>query len=192
MPTATSGTHEKLIEADFTELKSLPPYDGGDELIALKGQSPSQVTFATSIRTKKLGEWVSDLPANVEAALRGVADATWWLANQHKNSSNIGWPQSWIGSERNQNRSTPSQPSLLQESREQLNSTINAIPTGDIEQFDLFARKACQSPELAYLTMMALLFRQTKDKRVLAKFTEVRRKVGGYLDAIDNIIGSPE
>lgn len=191
MPTATSGSHEKLIEADFTELKSLPPYDGGSELIALKGASSSQVTFATSIRTRKLGEWGPDLPAGVEEALRGIADATWWLANQHKDSSNIGWPQSWVGGERNQSRPELSQPSLLQESRQRVAAATNGlVPAGDIEQFDQFARKACQSPELSYLAMMALLYRQTKDKRVLAKFTEVRSRVAGHLDAIDNIIGS--
>ncbi len=193
MSTTTSGFHEKLVEADFTELVNVPPYDGGEDLIALKGASPAQVTFATSVRTKKLIEWEPDLPSNVRLALLGIADATWWLANQHKDSSNIGWPQSWVGSERNQNRPTLSQPSLLQDSRQRLAAAAanGTIPVGDIEQFDKFARSACQSPELAYLTMMALLYRQTKDKRVLAKFTDSRRKVGGYLDAIDNIIGSP-
>ena len=190
MPTATSGYHEKLVHADFTELTSVPPYDGGEELIALKGASSSQVTFATQMRTKKLLEWQPDLPKNVYAALLGVADSTWWLANQSKDSANIGWPQSWVGSKRNQTQPELGQPSLLQESRDAV-AKAAPVPAQDIDEFDQFARKACQSPELSYLTMMAFLYRQTKDKRILAKFMEVRRKVDAHLDAIDNILGSP-
>lgn len=200
MPTATSGYHEKLVHADFAELVSVPPYDGGEELIALKGASPAQVTFATQTRTKKLLEWQPDLPKNIYDALLGIADATWWLANQAKDSSNIGWPQSWVGRPRNQTQPELGQPSSLRNKDRELAEGYGAgpatlakftIPTGDLEQFDSFARKVCQLPDMAYLTMLALLYRQTKDGRVLAKFVESRRKIDGYLDAIDNILGSP-
>jgi hypothetical protein len=58
-------------------------------------------------------------------------------------------------------------------------------------EFEAFARKAAMSPEMAYLTIMALLYRQTKNPNVLKKFMESRQKVSGYLSAIDQILGSP-
>jgi hypothetical protein len=65
----------------------------------------------------------------------------------------------------------------------------DAFTKEDLDQFESFARKAANSPELAYLTMMALLYRQTKDKRVMALFSESRAKVQGHLGAIDKILG---
>lgn len=193
---STSGFHEPLVHCDVEELK-VPEYL--DDLIALKGASAAQATFASNMRTKKMAEWKPDLPVHIFNALKGIADATWWLANQSADSSNIGWPKSWASVSRN-----PSQPELGQpassakQSRERLMNAPGGqpgdarnVPSNDIEQFDAFARKACQSPELAYLTMMAFLYRQTKDPKVLAKFTEARRKIDGHLDAIDNILGSP-
>jgi hypothetical protein len=183
---ATSGFHEPLVHCDESELK-LPECTG--ELIALKGASASQTSFAANVRNKKLAEWAPDLSPKIMAALRGIADATWWLANQDKDSSNIGWPKSWTAVEELR-QSELGQPSSVNRSRERVLGQP-PVPASDLEQFELFARKACQLPEMAYLTMMALLYRQTKDPNVLVKFREARRRVDGHLDAIDNILGSP-
>ena len=61
----------------------------------------------------------------------------------------------------------------------------------DIAEFEAFARKAANSPELAYLTILALAYRHTKDPTLIARFSESRMKVQGHLDAIDQILGSP-
>ncbi len=71
------------------------------------------------------------------------------------------------------------------------------IPTGSAEykqgvvNFEAFARKMANSPELAYLTIMALFYRQTKDAYALSKFADSRQRVEGHLSAIDKILGSP-
>lgn len=74
---------------------------------------------------------------------------------------------------------------------EKLMECSTAWKQEDIDNFEAFARKAAMSPELSYLTMMAMLYRQTRDPRALAKFTDSRMKVQAHLDAIDKILGSP-
>lgn len=192
MPTPTSGFHEPLERADFSELTTVPVYDS-DDLILLEGRSEAQEGFADSVRDKKLREWQADLPKNVYNALCGIRDATWWLANQHKDVSAIGWPASWLGKDRNRTPAGAGQPSSLRERAAQAPAASEEpvlVPNADLEQFDKFARKVCNSPEMAYLTMMALLYKQTGDKRVLAKFQDVWKTVHGHLEAIEAIINS--
>jgi hypothetical protein len=159
-------------------------------LIELEGQTTAQVSFAKGVRLKKLKEWSPDLPARALRSLYGIADATWWLANLDNSSASIGWPASWVDEgyqPPKPQRRTP--PAAIQEQMDGLSPQPPArkSPPTDIDKFDAFARKACQSPELAYLTMMALLFRQTQDAGARAKFQEVRAKIQDHLDAIDQI-----
>lgn len=187
MPTATSIDHEKLVQCDVSELK-VPTYT--DDLIRLTGASASQITFAAQMRNKKLEEWGPDLPVHVLNALRGISDGTWWLANKDKDSSNIGWPQSWTDAKRNRTSPPPGQSSLFEQSHKKaVDGVFDAGGNSPLGQFEAFARKACQSPELSYLAMMALMYRQTKDATILAKFKEARDRVQGHLDAIDEILG---
>jgi hypothetical protein len=186
MSTPTAGIREPLVPVDVSEL-TVPQYLD-DMFIVIKAVSPAQLKFATQVRNKKMEEWQSDLPNSVWQALKGINDPGWWLANQHKDVANIGWPQSWVGPKRNQAQPELGQPPLLQENRDRSAAETGALlPVQDIEEFDQFARKACQSPELAYLTMMAFLYRQTKDERVKAKFQTVRERIDAHLDAIDKI-----
>lgn len=181
---ATSFLHERLVHCDVSELHNVPSYD--EALIVLKG-SPQQVSWAVKVRAEKLEEWQPDLPENIQKALKGIADATWWIANRSKDSSNIGWPKSWAEAA----ACPPSQLGLP--NRSALNGckgkVIGAAQAGDVEEFDQFARKVCRSPELSYLTMMALLYRQTKDAAVAKKFQQTRETINGHLNAIDDIFG---
>ena len=59
----------------------------------------------------------------------------------------------------------------------------------NVEQFEQFARKAALSPELAYLTILALGYRVTNDPHLLAKWRESKERVYGHLKAIKDIIG---
>jgi hypothetical protein len=190
--TPTSGFYERLVRCDVSELQSVPPYSS-DELIALKGKSAAQVTFAVKTREAKLSEWSPDLPQHVVRALKGIADATWWLSNRGADSSNIGWPQSWFSaSVRNRAQPELGQPVSLTDSRSRVLNHVaktNGDPDRDIEEFDRFARKVCKSPELAYLTMLALLYRNTKTDSVLVKYKEARTVVEGHLQAIDSLAG---
>ncbi len=72
---------------------------------------------------------------------------------------------------------------------EQARDQAQKVRETDFVQFETFARKAANSPELAYLAMLALLYRQTRDPKVLAKFKESRERVAGHLVAIDGIVG---
>lgn len=191
---ATSGQREKLVHCDVSELKNVPDYDG--EWIALIGTA-GQCSFGASIREKKLLEWRPDLPENIANALCGISDSTWWIANQHKDSSDIGWPQSWVAVEEPRQPDLLSQPSTLKDSRSKVIAAAPAangkpIPSEEIEKFDAFAKMACRSPEMSYMTMMALLYRQTKDPRVLQLYRAARDKVDGYIDGIEKILGIPK
>jgi hypothetical protein len=189
---ATSQMREKLVHCDVQELKCVPVYEE-TAWIALKGTA-GQVSFAGSIRTKKLDEWRPDLPQHVWKALTGIADATWWLANQKAESSDIGWPQSWVAVEEPRQPDLLSQPSSLNEARSKVIGALPAkpIPSEDIEKFEAFAKMACRSPEMSYMTMMALLYRQTKDPRVLQMYRAARDKVDGYISGIEQILGIPK
>jgi hypothetical protein len=191
---ATSTRHETLTPCDVSDLKNVPEYAEPD-WIALHGASPSQVSYGANVRARKMTEWEPDLPKNVWNALRGVDDATWWLANQNNDSSNVRWPQSWVpGTPRNPGPPpTTGQrdlPPARDKNRELLEGYgAGAVKLHDLEQFEKFALKACRSPELSYMTIMALLFRQTRDERVKELFTKAREAVQNHLDAIDNILG---
>lgn len=185
---------EKLVHCDVQELKNVPVYEE-TAWIALKG-TPGQVSFGGSVRTRKLDEWRPDLPQNIYRALTGIADATWWLANQKAESSDIGWPQSWVAVEEPRQPDLLSQPSSLNDSRSKVisavpNTTNRPIPSAEIEKFGEFAKMACRSPEMSYMTMMALLYRQTKDPRVLQMYRDARAKVDGYISGIEQILGIP-
>ena len=191
MALATSGFHEALVNCDIEQLTKVPPYTE-TEWMALRGASANQVSFAASVRTKKMAEWKPDLPPLVFQALCGIADATWWLANQRNDSSSIGWPKSWTGSVNSADQSELPAVAPANQGRDKvLERVAAAVPATDFEQFEQFARRVCQMPDMAYLTMLTLLYRQTRDDRLLARIAESRRKIDGYLDAIDNILGSP-
>lgn len=194
-PAPTSEPHEKLVTCDVTELRP-PPFESLGFII-LTGASEAQISFAKKVRYDKYPEWKADLPAPVYDALRGIADATWWLANKDKDSANIGWPTSWTNGLRNRASSTDSQPTLnLADSREKVATGFEeTMPPNQkraeaLSEFEAFARKVCQSPELSYLAMMAMMYRHGKDPTVLAKFKEAREKIQGHLDAIDKIVGN--
>jgi hypothetical protein len=165
MPTPTSGFHEQLVNCDVGDLTNVPPYTDKD-WIALKGASPSQVTFAANVRQKKMDEWKPDLSEPVYQALAGIADATWWLANQQSTSSTIRWPKSWTAPANGPVTEGQLKSGIEAVSKIGQEALKNAGITGrllekDVEQFDQFARRVCQMPEMAYLTTLALLFRQT-------------------------------
>lgn len=194
---ATSGFHEPLVQCDVEQLNVPPCEHFQDEPIALKGASPSQTSFAASVRTRKMAEWRPDLPVDVLKGLSGIADATWWLANQRADSATIGWPKSWVAIEESRQPELGQLSSPLSESRSKVINgapapTQKPIPADEIDKFDAFAKMACRSPEMSYMTMMALLYRQTKDERALEKYREARRKVDGYIDAIEVILGIPK
>lgn len=191
----TSKFHEKLVQCDVAELKVPACEFFQDDMIPLKGASSAQTTFAASVRIKKMAEWKPDLPMNVLKGLSGVADATWWLANQQKDAAAIGWPESWVAIEESRQpelgQLSPPPPASLNEARDRVLG-IKPLMSKEIEEFDAFAKMACRSPEMSYMTMMALLYRQTKDPAVLAKYNEARRKVAGYIDGIETILGIPK
>jgi len=193
---ATSEPHEPLVKCDVSELN--PPPFPTTSFIILVGASEAQISFASKTRTTKFTEWRRDLPGHITASLRGISDATWWLANKDNDSANIGWPTSWTNGLRNRASSTDSQPTLnLAESREKVANGFEQAhgptPTPKradaLNQFEAFARKVCNSPELSYLAMMALMYRRSKDQVILEKFREARSKIQGHLDAIDEILG---
>lgn len=191
----TAGFAEKLIECDIEMLTNVPPYPPDTDLIVIKGASSAQISFASSVRAKKVEEWSADLPRNVSLALRGIADATWWLANQSNDSTRIKWPISWTMLKSPQGELAPLDPNGAATAKDKAQRVMGApaaqtLKDEDVATFDRFARKACQSPELAYLAMMALLYRQTRNQQVLEKFNEARQNVGGHLAAIDRIVGS--
>lgn len=199
MSAPTSLHHEKLIQCDVSELRNAPPYESED-WIALRGASASQVSFAASVRKRKMTEWLTDLPTQIGKALGGIDDSTWWLANQNEDSASIRWPGSWkTGKAEVVSGSPPVQaPSRSrEEKRRELFEGYggSAVPPSEkaqnVEEFEAFARKVCRSPELAYLTIMALFHRQTKDPRAQGKFTEARQAVNKHLAAIDQIFGNP-
>jgi hypothetical protein len=218
---ATSRMHENLVQCDVSSL-NVPDYNGA--LCALKSESPKQISFADSVRTDKMREWRADLPGDVYAAIRGIDDATWWLANKDNDSTTIKWPKSWVAplpeppataapaprvapspdlQERLANlrrplgqpakpspaqaQAPPAQAPPAQAPPAQAPPAFNGISDDQAANFEAFARKACRSPELAYLTIMALRYRQTRDQRVLAKFQEARKAVAGHLEAIDRL-----
>lgn len=176
----------------------MPDYTG--VLIALTGSSPPQIRFALSMRDRKLKEWSPDLPPTVLNAVKGISDATWWLANQSRDSASIGWPASWVLEHVRNRELKPAadQPSLPL-NNEARDKVLASLPKSDevstsnqgIEVFDKFARKICQSPELSYLALMAYTYRQSKSPLALKKFVEARQNVQAHLDAIDKILGSP-
>lgn len=195
-PAPTSDMHEKLVKCDVSDLH-VPTYDA-IALIPLVGATDAQVSFGKKVRSDKLGEWRPDLPGPVYEALKGIADATWWLANKDNDSSNIGWPLSWTNGLRNRASSNSSQPTLnLSDSREKVANGFDEVAPAPqtprraeaLNDFDAFAKKVCNSPELSYLAIMALMYRNGKDPAILEKFTQARERIQGHLDAIDNIIG---
>lgn len=194
-PAATSDPHEKLVACDVTELQ--PPPFPSNGFIMLTGASEAQIAFAKKVRYDKFPEWKHDLPDNVASAVRGIADSTWWLANKDHDTANIGWPTSWTTGLRNRASSLDSQPTLnLADSREKVaNGFEGTMPPTQkrneaLNEFEAFARKVCQSPELSYLAMMAMMYRHGRDPTILAKFKEAREKIQGHLDAIDKIVGT--
>lgn len=196
IPEPTSDMHERLVKCDVSDLHP-PAYDALG-FIPLVGATDAQVSFAKKTRGDKYQEWKADLPENILLALKGIADATWWLANKDNDSANIGWPLSWTNGLRNRASSEDSQPSLnLTESREKVvNGFRDTAPapqtprrTEALNDFDAFAKKVCNSPELSYLAIMALMYRNGKDPAILEKFTQARERIQGHLYAIDNIIG---
>lgn len=69
-----------------------------------------------------------------------------------------------------------------------MQTTGMKIPDPNSDQFEQFARKVCQSPELAYLTIMAFAAKLSASLVVREKFDAARSRVQGHLDAIDSII----
>jgi hypothetical protein len=194
---------ERLIHCDVSELANVPvPSDPVMTISILGGRSTAQDKFGEDCRAMKLPEWRPDLPENVYVALLGcISDPTWWIANRNVDASGIKWPESWVGL-RNQQPTTPPPPQhacfpgALAEERGAKKPAASVQQAScarlqDIEQFKAYAMKAARSPELAYLTIMALAWRNTKDNRILALFVEAREKVEGHLQAIDDLLGSP-
>lgn len=59
----------------------------------------------------------------------------------------------------------------------------------DIEQFKLFCAKMSKSPELAYLTMLALGYRATRDPQLHSLYEQERTRLDGHIHAITTICG---
>jgi hypothetical protein len=59
----------------------------------------------------------------------------------------------------------------------------------DIEQFKLFVAKMSKSPELAYLTMLALGYRATRDPQLHRLYEQERERLDGHVNAITTICG---
>lgn len=140
--------------------------------------SAEQASFAGRTRFRKYAEWIGRLPPEVLQAIKSITDSGWWIANADATSATIGWPEEWVAPSRNLAPPASGQP----------DSPKQVCAPQDLDNFEAFARKAAMSPELAYLTIMALLYRQTKDPKVLKKFTESRERVDGHLAAIDKIV----
>ncbi len=205
----------KRVFCDVTELCNLPPRPR--EWPKINGTSKRQIDFGESCRTTCLKRWKPDLPGPVYSALETIADAGWWIIHKNVEADSIGWPAQWTKGEEPPVAQGNGQPIEFQcpgcgVSRtnkahcevpycphympkpftESVHDPLFTPPTEpQVVEFETFARKAAMSPEMAYLTIMALFYRQTKNPTVLKKFMESRQKVSGYLDAIDQILGSP-
>jgi hypothetical protein len=184
---------ERLIHCDVTALTNIPEYQSRPS--ELTG-TPRQIAWADSLRDECRDRWKHDLPAPVFDALAAIDDSTWWIANKDAEASEIKWPESWTELRNRQPTARPAPPqgkTLCQvfEEEERAKATNGCSPKliRDIQQFESFARKAALSPELSYLTIMALVYRQVKDPRVLALFRESRERIEGHLAAINQIIG---
>lgn len=183
---------EKLVHCDVSDLTSLPEYR--DRPVDLTG-TPRQIAWADSLRDECRDRWKHDLPPEVFDALAHISDSTWWIANKDAETSDIKWPESWLGQRNRQATTRPVQTSqgrtlvevFDQEEREK-NGRLPAT-LENVENFIKFAAKAAQSPELAYLTILALAYRNTKDERILARWNESRERVHDHLKAISDIIG---
>lgn len=201
----------KCFRCDTTQLVNLP----GTvlrEWPTLDGQSPKQISFGTSARAGRLAKWRPDLAPEVGNALLYITDSGWWIKHLEAEVEDIAWPEQWIsgdfecprcGCSRTASETIkcpnpecptnrePRQPELGSRPGKLMEASVPPLKPQDLTEFEAFARKAAMFPELAYLTMMALLYRQTKSPVILQKFIESRRKVQGHLDAIDKILGSP-
>jgi len=176
----------ELVFCDTMELVNLP-VGGSQRNVPLLGQSAAQIKFGANMRDKLLTQWKPDLPENVYFALVNLADATWWIANQEAESvGDIKWPKRWTNGTTSKPQVGAPPPSVRKavEAHQQI---VNEI---DLATFDEFARKVCRSPELSYLTMMALVYRQTKDPKILAKFEEASENVSKHLNGILKILGT--
>jgi hypothetical protein len=176
---------ERLHQCDVSRLVRLP-YTDQVKAATLVG-TPKQVYSGNRLRTALLEDWESDLPDPVYRALLTITDATFWFANTDLPSSEIKWPESWLAPDDPLVAAAPSAQSPVGAKLSAESAAVLRPGGHDIEEFERYARKAAMSPELAYLTMMALLYRQTRDERVLAFFRTSREKVQAHLDAIDKI-----
>lgn len=200
----------KTVSCDVAELHHLPPKPKQWPIV--KGKSESQVEFGDLCRTRCLKRWKPDLPGPAYGALETIADSGWWISHKDREADNIGWPAQWSKGEEPSDEpvefecpgcgvartnkahcEVPHCPHFMPKPfTESVHSPLFTPPTEpQVVEFETFARKAAMSPEMAYLTIMALFYRQTKNPTVLKKFIESRQKVSGYLDAIDQILGSP-
>lgn len=74
------------------DLELPPGLSERDRLPELVG-TPKQVSFAELVRSHMLSRCSAFLPAQVVAAMRTIADASWWIAN--KDRDEIRWPRTW-------------------------------------------------------------------------------------------------
>jgi len=186
---------EPLVQCDVTLLVNVPAKPSAMPVIS-GGKSAAQDKYGRDMRQAKLQEWRPDLPENIYNGLLSITDPTWWIANKDADASEIKWPESWTELRNRQSTARPAPPqgkTLCQvfEEEERAKAVNGCSPKliRDIQQFESFARKAAMSPELSYLTILALVYRQVKDPRVLALFRESRERIEGHLAAINQIIG---
>lgn len=205
---------ERLVQCDTSHLVRVP-VPRGEALAVLQGVSASQIKFGSNMRAKKMPEWSPDLPDIVYEGLRTITDSTWWIANQNADTSEIKWPVSWLAPTDPLAKAPPAQGQTLAEVfaneerrnpaatqlNQKLNDESNRLVTQseqramasltNVTEFDAFARKVANSPDQAYLTILALAYRATKDDRLLNLYDAASQRINGTLHAINVIAGEP-
>jgi hypothetical protein len=173
---------EKLIQCDVSHLVRLPATGGRPSRLL---GTEKQVHWAMKLRGELAEAWKPDLPVGVFKALFAIEDATWWIANCGVESAHIKWPTSWLAPDDKLLAEVrpPSAPTARQR------SLLDDLPSGDVEAFQEFAIKMARNPGFAYLTILALAYRATKDERIFALLVEARERQNEHLKAIETLAG---
>jgi hypothetical protein len=205
---------ESLVFCDVTDLVNLP-VPGDPPLARLVGQ-PKQVRWAETIRTSQTIEWHHDLPELVYKAVLTIEDATWWIAKRENDASHIKWPVSWLSHSKRLNmfkptngpppEPTPQGKTLMEVFAEEDSKRSRTVAEAaeaaearvkserekvDADQFESFARKVANSPELAYLTILSQMFRISRNPHIHIHYEKARERVLAHLKAIKDLAGAP-
>lgn len=58
--------------------------------------TPRQVAFARTVRAEMLRGLQEALSPDAYRAMRGIADASWWIANKGRKAEDLRWPADWF------------------------------------------------------------------------------------------------